>query len=487
MSRFNTPSVTNNTTNIAGGTAYKESPELTLVSALLTSFLEDKYYEKGNKRVSTIAQAIKEVDPLFAAKAALFARTEFGMRSVTHVAAAEIADKVTGKSWASRFFDKVIYRPDDMLEILAYYQKHSGKRQTHAMRKGFAKALERFDAYQLAKYRAGDKKLKLVDVVNLTHPHANKSLTDLVKDTLRNKNTFEAKLSAAGSSEDVEEAKKYAWKDLIERDRIGYMALLKNLRNIIKDAPETLDRALELLTDEKRIRKSLVLPFRFLDAATEISKLPGKEAKQTLMTINQALDISAQNLPHFDGETLVAVDSSGSMNGDVMKHASLFAALLVKSNMADVILWDARGEYLTCNPADSTLSITQQIAAAARHKGGGTNMSAVFHTANRAYDRIVILSDMQSWGHSTYVPYSLQYYSGGYRSTTMPKELEAYRKRANANPFLYSWDLAGHGTLQFPESHVATLAGWSEKVFDIMKLCETDKKALVNKIKAIEL
>lgn len=56
----------------------------------------------------------------------------------------------------------------------------------------------------------------------------------------------------------------------------------------------------------------------------------------------------------------------------------------------------------------------------------------------------------------------------------------SYKNKYGANPFVYSLDLAGYGTLQFPENNVFALAEFSDKVFDIMKLMETDKQALYN-------
>ena len=41
--------------------------------------------------------------------------------------------------------------------------------------------------------------------------------------------------------------------------------------------------------------------------------------------------------------------------------------------------------------------------------------------------------------------------------------------------------------MQFPEQSVYCLAGFSEKIFDIMKLLETDKHALINKINSIKI
>lgn len=481
MSKFNAP-VTNTTTNLAGGSAYKMTPELELVSAMLTTFLEDKFYEKGKTRQNRVVECIGKVKPKFAAQATLFARNEYGMRSVSHVAAAELANRIKGEPWAQSFYDKVIHRPDDITEILAYYKQTTKKNQSHAMRKGFASALTRFDDYQLAKYRGEGKAVKLVDAVNLVHPNPTHSITKLVKDQLRNQFTFEAKISAAGKTGD-DNAKQEAWAELVMSGKLGYFALLRNLRNIIQDAPEVIDEACKQLVDAKKIRNSLVLPFRFFTAADEIMKLPGKEAKLVLMALNSAMEISIENVPKFEGETLAAVDTSGSMSGGPIEKAALFAAMLIKSNMADLMYWDSTAATISVNPADSVLTIAKNIEKDANRRMGGTNIAAIFAEAKRNYDRIVILTDNQSWMHN-----QPAYYNGwGAAPTTGPKELAKYEKRTGAKPFVYSWDLQGYGTLQFPEHNIATLAGWSDKVFDIMKLVETDKKALVKKIEAIEI
>ena len=488
MSRFNSAAATHTTTNLAGGTAYAMTPELELVSALLTSFLEDKFYQSGQGRMDAIKNAMAKVDPLFAAKAAIYARNEFGMRSVSHVTAAELfrlgangKTRVAGQEWVKRFIDKVVRRPDDATEIVSYYfaNVRANNSEPGALKKGLALALAKFDEYQLAKYRSVGKSIKLVDIANLVHPAHSEAIKKLIDDELRNQNTFEVKLSEAGKS-DAPDAKKEAWADLVTSGKLGYFALLRNLRNIIEQAPEVIDRACEQLKNEKAIRQSLVLPFRFLTAADEIGKLAGPEAKKVLMALNAALDVSAVNLPKFEGETLVAVDRSGSMQGEPLKRAALFAAMLVKSNLADVILWDDAARDLTCNPADSTLTIANQIARATGGSGG-TNIAAPFQHASRAYDRIVILTDEQSWLHD-----SQSYFGYGARHTG-PSALAEYKRRTMANPFVYDWDLQGYGTLQFPENQVAMLAGWSDKVFDIMKLVETDKKALVHTIERVEI
>ena len=94
---------TSKTENLAGGLSYTESPKLAFVSLLLTSFLKDKFYAKENEQVEQIKKLIDKIDPEFVAKTALFARNEFGMRSVSHLVAGEIAKRVHGVKWTRSF------------------------------------------------------------------------------------------------------------------------------------------------------------------------------------------------------------------------------------------------------------------------------------------------------------------------------------------------------------------------------------------------
>lgn len=471
MSKFNIKESPGKTTNLAGGEAYTQSPELEFISILLTSFASNQFYQKEEKGFERLESLLPRLNPEFAAKAIVYGRTKFGMRSISHVAAVKLMDFMKGKTWAKNFYASVINRPDDITEILSLAK---GK-MSHAMSKGLAKSFEKFDGYQLAKYKGEGKGFSLVDAANILHPvpveRNAKALEQLIKGTLKSVDTWEAKLSEAGkaeSDEQKEEQKSEAWKELIQTKKIGYFALLRNLRNIIEQSKESLPQALELLTDERLIKKSLVLPFRFTTAYEEINKLSdGKIVRDTLVALNKAVDVSCANVPKFPGETLVVLDESGSMSGKPSQIGSLFAAVLVKSNNCDMITFDDRARYRNLNPLDSIITISKSWG----FHGGGTDFKTIFQTANKAYDRIIILSDMQGWI--------------GFNSPV--REFNEYKKQFNCNPFVYSFDLAGHGTLQFPENNVFCLAGFSDKVFDIMSLLETDKKALISEINKIEL
>lgn len=479
MSRFNTTSEGTKTVNLAGGQAYKQTPELELISILLTSFANDSFYRSANDTFDRLKELVKICDKKFVAQAAVYARTQFGMRSITHCVASELAKHIAGEKWAKDFYSAVIYRPDDMLEILSYHTSKNGK-LPNSMKKGLAKAFDKFDAYGLAKYRGEGKGFKLIDVVNLVHPTPTEknaeAIKALVKGELKSFDTWEVELSKAGqtATNDKEKAefKKDVWVKLIREKKLKYFALLRNLRNIIEQAPEVINEALEQLTNETAIKKSLVLPFRFLTAFEEIQKLTdGKIVRTVLVALNKAVDIAVNNVPKFDGETLVVLDVSGSMQeahlGTKSPHiiGALFSAVLAKSNNSDFMVFSDNAQYHNINPMDSTITISNSL----RFASGGTNFHSIFQTANKKYDRIIILSDMQGW-------------IGGYTPT---REFAEYKKSTGANPFVYSFDLKNYGTMQFPETNVFALAGFSEKVFDTMKLMEQDKKALVNEIKKV--
>ncbi|MFT5855894.1 MAG: 60 kDa SS-A/Ro ribonucleoprotein, partial [Verrucomicrobiales bacterium] len=410
----------------------------------------------------------------FVAKAAIYARNEAGMRSVSHLVASDLAHQVKGVDWTKRFFDKVVRRPDDVLEILACYMTLYGKPLPNSLKKGLGAALSRFDAYQLAKYRRGSCELKLVDAVNLVHPPHSEALGALVDGTLAPAETWETKLTQAGQGDDLLEVQKRqqkaaVWTELIRSRKLGYFALLRNLRNILEQAPEVTDEALEMLVDRRLIDRSLVMPFRFRTAIDAIEKSQLKGSQKAIRALSEAVDTALANVPRFEGRTLVAMDCSGSMLGRPMKVGSLFASVLYKANDADLMLFSGDAKYATFNKDDATLTLASRIEDKA--EWSGTNFHAVFQRAQAGYDRIVILSDMQAWmGHWT------------------PKqEFEKFVKRNGKRPRVYSFDLAGYGTLQFPEREVYCLAGFSDKTMETMKFLEEDKRALLSQIDSVDL
>lgn len=463
-----------NTRNRAGGEAFTETPKLELAALMLTSTLQNQYYRAANVTAARLKELVAKIDDKqFVAKTAIYARTKAGMRSVTHLTAGELARAVKGQPWTAKFYDQVVHRPDDALEILAYYLAAYGRPIPNALKKGLGAALSRFDEYQLAKYRKSAAEISLVDVVNLVHPKHTEALKKLVDGTLAPAETWETKLPQAGaaaeSEEEVAELKKDAWTELIASRKLGYFALLRNLRNILQTAPEVSDAAVSMLTDDNLIRCSLVLPFRYLTALEALQSANLPNAGKVLAALSEAVDKSLANVPVFDGKTLVALDGSGSMAGRPLKIGALFAATLAKANQADVMLFSDDAKYVSLNVRDSTLTLAQWLEGQAQ--SAGTNFHSIFQRAKRGYDRIIILSDMQGWmGH-----------------LAPTKTFAGYKQRYRVEPKVFSFDLQGYGTLMFPERNIYCLAGFSDKTMDTLKFLDSDQAALLREIEAVEL
>jgi len=457
MARFNKTKETTITTNLAGGRAYRHSPEMELIVSVLNTFLEDKFYESGDNRIARIKKLIQKVKPEFVAKLSILARKEFHLRSVTHLLVAELSRIHRGNSLVSKAIQRIAERPDDLIEIVAYL----GKPLPNQVKKGIRKALLNFDKYQLAKYRTENHKVKLVDLFNLVHPKpANeeqaKVWCDLMTGNLKNTETWEARLSSG-------ENKAKVWRELVLEEKIGYMALLRNLRNIDEQADEaTKKKACEIIANKERVLKSKQLPFRFYTAYKEVRN------QDMLEAVSKALEYSLENVPVFDGKTLVAIDASGSMSGKSIEIASIFAGALIKKNNAEVVMYsdDIRGfRYLRNEPI---LTSADRIIKEAMYRG--TQTSLVFEYAyqsNIMYDRIIILSDNESWIER----YGVQRYY-----------LEYLKK--NPNVYVYCVDIQGYGTKDISRPRTFHIAGWSEKIFDFMKWIEKENQLIdfVNKV-----
>lgn len=452
--KFNTKT-TNKVVNRAGGQAYKQSDELSFVSILLTSFLKDQFYRSGNDTMKDLAELTGKVDPYFAAQASLYARKEFGMRSVSHVVAGEIAKKVKGMPWTKNYFEQIVHRLDDMLEIVGYLGIKNPI--PNSVKKGFKKVLEKTDLHFLTKYRKAAADISMHDLVNLFHPKS-EAVSEFMKGA-KSKETWETKLTETQGNV---EAKEKAWTDLLVENKLGYLALIRNLRNL-EGAKVDIDLVAERLVNEQAIKKSLVYPFQIFEAAKHVSN------RKLITALSKALELSLDNVPEMEGETLVVVDDSYSMNGDPITKAAIFAAVLCKVNNCDLMNFSDNARYARYNPLDTVTTLTAEIVR--NIASGGTNFHSIFQTANKKYDRIIILSDMQGWI--------------GYDSPGV--SFAQYKAKYGANPHVYSFDLAGYGDMQFPEQNVYCLAGFHPKVFEIMKLLESDKNAMINMIKQIEV
>jgi hypothetical protein len=114
--------------------------------------------------------------------------------------------------------------------------------------------------------------------------------------------------------------------------------------------------------------------------------------------------------------------------------------------------------------------------------GGGTNTSLVFAYAldkGRKYERIIIISDNESWQDSTSDWF-------GNRSAGCKVAYTNYKVALGVDPWVYAIDIQGYGTKDIAGERVINLAGWSERLLDLVGLYEKGTN-MVDYIKSIVL
>lgn len=500
MSRFNKKPAGNKTVNHEGGQAYKMDSALELYSRVCTASLQNKFYESADKAVASIRGLIAKCDPVFVAKLAVYAREKMYLRSVPLVLAVELAKVHRGDDLVKRMITRVIQRPDEITEILSYYAVANGRngqkklsKLSNQVKRGVADSFGKFNAYGFAKYnRAGEVTLK--DAVKLTHPRPkNEAEAALIKQildgTLETPNTWEVNLSEAGKSG---KSKKVVWEEMIFEGSLGYMALLRNLRNFLKEgvSKEAIMVVAERLADPNQVRKSKQLPFRFLSAYRSVSGGKGNRYLYgrgygdnseivspftgiLLDAIEKAVTVSIENIPMFKDETvLIASDVSGSMMNPVSPKSSimnydigLLLGMLLKNRCSMAVTGIFGSDWLPVNlPSGNVIANVEKMYEIEGKVGYSTNGYKVIEWANKqnyGFDRICIFCDCQLYGGS------------------IQSEWSRYRQKY-PDAKLYLFDLAGFGTspLSLSGNGVSLISGWSDKVFEVMKAIEEGAKTL---------
>lgn len=304
---------------------------------------------------------------------------------------------------------------------------------------------------------------------NRSH-YANPVIEKLMRDEIIAE-SMQVKLSTEGNTENT-------WRDLLFGNKLGYQALLFNLRSILKTGNEELiDKACSNLVDAEAIKRSLTFPHQFITAYDAIKTSGLAHKHKVLAALEKAVDTSVSNVPAFEEPTLIALDTSSSMRGNGFngymsngkapyEYSSILGAALHKNNSSttDVMLFDSTARYLKVAPGDSVISMSKTLKNMTR--GGATYMHKIFENANKAYHRIIILTDNESYGRREDQP-----------------ALDAYAKSIGFQPIVHVLRLSDQsGTLTLNPNKVYQISGFSDKVFDIMAVLEKSPTSMIDHI-----
>jgi 60 kDa SS-A/Ro ribonucleoprotein len=346
---------------------------------------EDQFYEDGATIAERIGTLVPRVDAAKVASLAIEARERMKLRHAPLLLVREMARHATHRVFVAATLARVIQRADELAEFLAIYWKDGRQPLAAQVKKGLAEAFTRFDAYALAKYDRRNA-VKLRDVLFLTHAKpltAEQALTwrQLIDGQLPSPETWEVRLSRG-------EQKREVWESMLMENRLGALALLRNLRNMqaADVEPELVRHALEATRIDR------VLPFRFIAAA--------RYAPQWEPWIERAMFASLHGQSGLAGRTVLLVDVSGSMDARlsarsemVRMDAAAGLAVLLREIAEEVSIYTF-SDGLTAVPSRRGFGLRDAIVHSQPH--GGTQLGFALGQLRETCDRLIVITDEQS-------------------------------------------------------------------------------------------
>lgn len=469
MSKFNENKSKNMIENYEHGNSYKKNPLENWMNNIFSNKLDDKFYESSTMQIENFIKLTEEVlneyGPTFVAKCAMFSRNELGLRSVAQLVAAML----NGQSFERKrdFYKAFCHRPDDMSEIFAAVDMLGGKR-SHAMIRGFADYMSGLSEYSVMKYQMKGKRYNMYDLINIIHPkHSNGVIDDYMNGKLEAADTWEVNISTGQDS----------WKNMVEGNRLGYLALIRNLNNILAEDvdDEWVKRNLvDQLINEVSIKKSLVFPYQIYTAYRNLKV----QNFAVITALDTAFRIACGNMPKLDGNSVIMLDVSGSMDdryGDkssltIKEVGACYAAALYINGNCDFIKFGNRAKSATFKKACGPFQVIREMCEN-DNCGYGTDITPAFGLINdKKYDRIFVVSDMQvmeeqnrfwGWGNSV-------------------DGMSNYRSycAANGRTILYSFDLGNYSNqIANPNNHdVHLMTALNDNVFKMLEYVENGGK-----------
>jgi hypothetical protein len=253
---------------------------------------------------------------------------------------------------------------------------------------------------------------------------------------------------------------------------MGYMALLRNLRNFdqagVSDGVAA--QAGAILAAPGNVAKSRQMPLRFLSAYRAAPSL------RWAWPLEQALGHSLANIPQLSGRTLVLVDTSSSMqhplsdDSDLLRWdaaATFGIALAGRCEQVDLVSFSSgrrfwgdppseRSQLFIMRRGESVLSAVERWKTSGYFLGGGTDTALSVRANFTGHDRVVILTDEQA----------------------ARDHVEVHQSVPVSVP-MYTLNLAGyeHGHAPAGIRNRHTFGGLTDSMFTVMRLIEAGQRA----------
>ena len=371
-----------------GAPARNISTELQLRRSVLACLLwESQFYEDGVEIAGRIAELVPKVGAEKVAALAVEARAQMKLRHTPLLLVREMARHATHRGFVAETLAQVIQRADELAEFVAIYWKDGRVPLSAQVKKGLAAAFPKFDAYALAKYDRGGT-IKLRDVLFLAHAKPRDDAQAevwkrLIADELTSPDTWEVAFSSGAN-------KREAWERLLREQKLGALALLRNLRNMREVGVEE-SLVLAALGSMSTAR---VLPFRFLAAA--------RYAPQWEEALEQAMLKCLAGQEKLAGKTIVLVDVSGSMTAPLSHRSEMqrtdaaYGLAVLLREIGEKVAVFSFSNSLVEVPARRGFALRDAIDKSQPHSATYLGRAVTELNEKHGYDRLIVITDEQA-------------------------------------------------------------------------------------------
>lgn len=475
--------------NFEGGEAFEpDTAEMGLYKVSVNNLLEDKYYESGEESLEKVRNRFREAveqDPEFPLKLAAYLREELYLRDISQLLLVLSSNHDEAKQYVREWVPEIVQRADEPATAIAMNDELFGKPLPKPLKKGLRDAIHEFDRYQISKYRLKNREVNMWDVFNRVHPkprneEEEETYERLMKgglshypeiDELDPPETWEVVISEKGNTAE-------AWEEVLPR--MGMFAKLRNLRNMLEagvDGEHIFDK-----DDLGYVKQSKIYPFRFYQAFNAVKESDGLGRRETGYVerwLSNAIDKASENVPDLFGDTVVAVDLSGSMahslsNKSEMTYVEISALLgaVLYRNGAEVKAFAEETDEVSTHIDTPVMDVVEAILNTDTGRGStdGWKVMRDLLAEEREVERIIYLTDCQLWDSTS---------GFGRGGETVKDWFEKYRDEV-AEPEMYIVDLSSYGDLVVPQGYpmVHQVSGWSEKILDYIDYIENPGDAL---------
>jgi 60 kDa SS-A/Ro ribonucleoprotein len=498
-----------NTRNAAGGRAYDLGSEAALAQYAVTGTFQDTFYVGATDHLKKVEELAKGCKSQFIAKLAVYSREHGKMKDMPAYLLAVLAAR--GETdLIKRIFTRVCNNSKVLLVFARIMRSGATGRSSFgtSIKRLIQEWITSKNTKSLYLSSVGHSDPSMADLIKMVHPRPLSDRQSAMFSYLLDKEcdthllpmdiqqfenlkrgNFSGKLPdipfRALTNCDLSVAQ---WREIalnMPWNTLRQSLNLLSRRGVFEDRGVVRNLAVTLANREN-VERYNAFPFELLATWKATQNNVPVEISNALQ---EAMEIATRNVPKLPGDTLIAVDMSGSMCGapvtgrgnkpsiiSVVECASLIACSLLRQNKtASLIGFDSErypsyrsvgqsgglpGVYVMShlNPFDSVMTNVNKM----NHSGGGTDVSLPFRYLlhhRQKVDNIILLSDYESWTSP---------YGGGKGAPTCAAWMEYSSRHKSAK--LACVDLQPQDTTQVPDQRgrVINVGGWNDPMFRVL-------------------